>query len=247
MPNYNGETYIAKAIDSVVSQHFKDWELLVCDDNSSDESIKIIKHHSKNDNRIKLLKNNNKKGPAGARNTGIEAAKGQYIAFLDSDDLWYPQKLEKQISFMQTENLSMSYCWYDQIDKNGRIINDITPKETYKTYKKLLKIPAIGHLTAIYDTSTIGKIYMPDIQQSEDLALWLSVLKKCGRGACLHEKLAAYRLTPNSLSSNKFESAKGVWNVLRKIEKLSIIKALYNFSFYACYGIICKGRDILYR
>ncbi|MHA1539441.1 MAG: glycosyltransferase family 2 protein [Alphaproteobacteria bacterium] len=247
MPNYNGARFIGEAIDSVLAQSFEDWELLICDDASTDKSVSIIQEYTKKDSRIHLLHNKNTKGQAGGRNTAIDAAQGRFIAFLDSDDIWYVDKLKKQLKFIKSKKAAMSYTWYDQMSETGKVINEICLKEEGKTYKSLLKNPSIGHLTGMYDRKELGTCFMPQVRRSDDLGLWLSILKKTPLGYCLPEKLACYRITTESVSSNKLKSAKAVWHILKNVEKLPLPKAVYYFSHYAIYGVLSKGKDMVFR
>jgi teichuronic acid biosynthesis glycosyltransferase TuaG len=247
MPNFNGEVFIEEAIKSICSQTYKNWELLIIDDGSTDNSFNIIKKYTDETKSIHLLYNKHSKGQAGARNTGIEFAKGQYIAFLDSDDKWYSSKLSIQINEMTNQNVAMSYTWYDQVLKNNKKLNSICSPELKKTYSHHLKRPAIGHSTGVYDRNIVGTKFMPKVKSSDDFGLWLSILKEIPYAICIQKPLAAYRLTPNSISSNKLKAAKSVWNILYKIEKLNIFYALYCFAHYVFYGISEKGTDILFR
>ena len=170
-PSYNSSNFIAETIKSVLNQTYQEWEMIIIDDYSSDISINIIEKYIKKDNRIKLLKLEKNVGPAYARNIGIKEAKGKYISFLDSDDIWYPNKLEEQIKFMQKNDLSLTYSSYETIDENNLKINIRFVKEKI-SYKDMLKSNHIGNLTGIYDCEKIGKYYMDNVGH-EDYTLWL--------------------------------------------------------------------------
>ena len=236
-PSYKSEKFIAATIKSVLSQTYTDWEMIIVDDVSPDTSNKVIDTYIQKDNRIKLIQLEQNSGPAIARNTAIETAKGRYIAFLDADDLWLPDKLEKQIDFMSKKNLSFTYCSYRLIDEYGNPLGVFQTKKRI-TYEGMLKTCSIGCLTAIYDTHILGKRYMPDILKRQDYGLWLQLLKEINSTQGIMEPLAVYRILDHSVSSNKFISAQYQWKIYREVEKLNIWKSLYYFVFYTINGIM---------
>ncbi len=235
-PSYKSERFIEDTIKSVLNQTYENWEMIIIDDCSPDSSNTIIEKYMKEDNRIKLIRLEKNSGPAVARNTGIREAKGRYIAFLDADDQWLPEKLEKQINFMEEKNLAITYSSYYIIDEEGKEVGEYIV-EPVLTYNELLKRNMIGCLTGIYDTSKLGKVYMPDILKRQDHGLWLKILKKVGTTKGIVEPLAIYRLRKNSVSSNKLLAAKYTWKLLRDVEGLNIFKASYYFAWYIYYGI----------
>jgi teichuronic acid biosynthesis glycosyltransferase TuaG len=235
-PSYKSAKLIAQTIESVISQTYKNWEMLIVDDVSPDNSNEIIEEYCKKYNRIKLIKLEKNGGPAVARNKAIEEAKGRYIAFLDADDLWYANKLEKQIEFMNKKNLALTYSSYDLMDEEGNDLGSFNTKSKV-TYSDLLKTNSIGCLTAIYDTKIIGKVLMPDIIKRQDYGLWLKILKKTDYAKGILEPLAKYRIMKNSVSSNKFVAAKYVWKIFRDVEKLNVFKSIYYFCYYIYNGI----------
>lgn len=209
MPCFNSEKFIGESIKSVLAQTYPQWELLICDDNSEDGSKEIIKLFQKTDSRIKLISNNYSKGAPGARNSCIDEAKGRYIAFLDSDDIWLPEKLSKQIAFMLERDISFTYSYYETINEQGIDQGIIkSPRSVNITTMKICNF--IGCLTAIYDTHTIGKFYQPNIKKRNDYALWLSILNKNRniKGYCLNEITSKYRVNNYGLSSNKISALK---------------------------------------
>jgi glycosyltransferase involved in cell wall biosynthesis len=240
-PSYNSVRFISETIESVLDQTYIHWEMIIIDDGSSDNSIKIVESYLLKDSRIKLIKLSKNMGPATTRNYGIKEAKGRYIAFLDSDDLWYPNKLLQQISFMYNNDIALSYTRYNHIEeKSKKIINEIyIPSKV--SYSELLKQNIIGCLTAIYDTKKLGKIYMPEIRQRQDYALWLDILKKIPYAYGIEESLASYRVRSTSISSNKWIASKYNWKLYREIEKLALHKAIYYFGWYT-YRSILKYR-----
>lgn len=202
-PCYNCERYIGETIESVLNQTFKDYEMLIVDDLSTDKTIEIVKQYQKKDKRIKLIQLKTKGGASGARNKALEKATGRYIAFLDGDDLWKPNKLEKQIQYMKEYNVAFSYTDYEYIDENSNLLNitRISPKKM--TYFRMLIGDSVGCLTVIYDSAKTGKMKIPNINKRNDYALWCLILKKIKRGYKCDGSLSLYRKSTNSLSAGK--------------------------------------------
>lgn len=236
MASYNSEKYISEAISSVISQTYKHWELLVTDDCSSDQSVQVINHLKAKDKRIKLFKLSKNSGAAVARNMAIDKAQGHYIAFLDSDDKWLPQKLEKQVLFMQTHGYPFTHTAYELISPSGAPLQAQVVPPTVLDYKAMLYSNKIGCLTAIYDQSQLGKVYMPLLRKRQDYGLWLKILKTGEKAYCLPEILSQYRKTDNSMSSNKLNLIIWNWRLFRQVEQLSFIKSIY---YLAC-NIVLK-------
>ncbi|MBM6551063.1 glycosyltransferase family 2 protein [Marinomonas ostreistagni] len=236
-PCYNSSLYISEAIESVISQKYKDWEMIIVDDASSDKSIDLIDYYIKLDPRIRLIKLQENSGAAVARNAAMKDAKGRYIAFLDSDDIWHSDKLDTQIAFMKENNMAFSYSSYYKIDENGSVIDEVGVPEKV-TYTDLLKVCSIGCLTAMYDTKLVGRIDMPLIRKRQDLGLWLRVLKKTDYAYGISEPLAKYRIRSDSISSNKIVAAKYTWRLYKEVECLPFLKAVFYFSHYAFNGIL---------
>lgn len=226
-PIYNSSPFLADCIESVMRQTYHNWELLLVDDCSTDGSSEIAQSFSEMDQRISLIKLNDNSGAAVARNTAIEAAKGTYIAFLDSDDQWAEDKLKKQHAFMRKHGCALSYTWYECVDEFGDKTGKVYRPPSELTYADLLKSNRIGCLTAMYDTAKLGKILMPLIRKRQDYGLWLKILRQVDKAYCLPESLAYYRQRPGSISSNKVELLKYNWNLFRQIENLSISKSTY--------------------
>ncbi|WP_066351163.1 glycosyltransferase family 2 protein [Aliarcobacter skirrowii] len=239
-PSYKSERFISQTIDSVLAQTYQKWEMIIVDDVSPDNSNKIIEEYCKKDSRIKLIKLEKNSGPAVARNRAIEEAQGRYIAFLDADDLWKPEKLEKQIMFMEEKNCALSYSAYETMSEEGELQNKYINPPLKISYKDLLKSNHIGCLTAIYDTQKIGKVYMPNISKRQDYGLWLKILRKTGFAYGLEESLGVYRIMSNSVSSNKFKLLKYHFKLFTEFENISSIKALY----YLVWNILTK---LIYR
>lgn len=235
-PVHNAYNHIEETIDSVLAQTFSDWELILVDDKSSDDGLQILKEYVEKDSRIKLLKNPQNQGAAITRNKGIEAAQGRYIAFLDSDDLWKPTKLEKQLAFMKQNGYAFTYTAYEK-QKGDQIIGVQEVGEKVN-HNDLLKTCSIGCLTVIYDTQKLGKMLMPIISRRQDFALWLKILKEIPYAYGLNEILSTYRLRSDSISGNKFKAAKYQWRVYREFENLNFFEAGYYFIHYSFFGVL---------
>lgn len=234
VPVYNSEKFILDTINTVEKQSYKNWELIFVDDCSKDNSTKIIKERIKNNNKIKLIELKKNSGAATARNVGIDESKGSYIAFLDSDDLWKKEKLENQLAFIKENGCAFSFTGYEFADEYG-LGNGKVVKVPFKmNYKKALKNTTIFTSTVMFDLEKISKdqIKFENIK-SEDTATWWKVLKSGYVAYGLNENLTYYRRTSGTLSSNKFEAIKRIWNLYRKQEKLNIFVSFYNFCFYA--------------
>lgn len=234
-PLYNSREFISETIDSVLKQSYDNWEMIIVDDCSTDDGVEIVKEYKKHDQRIKLIKLDKNSGAAVARNTAIKNAKGRYIAFLDSDDLWHSEKLERQIQYIQENNYAFTYTNYQKMNESGDLLEEIIESPSKLNYKKALYTNYVGCLTAIYDTEKLGKVYMPEIRKRQDYGLWLKILKKVD-GHGLSENLAYYRVRDNSVSSNKLDLLKYNWKLYRDIENLSILRS----SYYILYTIILK-------
>ncbi len=234
-PVYNSEKYLAANIASVQAQTYTNWEHILVDDCSSDNSETIIKTFQKSDSRIKYYRLRKNSGAGIARNKAIEFAQGNYIAFLDSDDKWYANKLERQLHFMKNNGYYFTYTDYDIIKVSGEEQPKIRKAIPHLTYKKALYKNPIGCLTAMYSVDFFGKQYMPSIRKRQDYALWLKLLKKTD-GYGLNECLASYRTGTASISANKVDLIKYEWRIYRESEGFSIIQSL----FYLTSAIILK-------
>jgi len=202
-PCYNCEEYIASTIESVLNQTYDNFEMIIVDDISTDKTTDIIKKYQKKDKRIKLIVLEEKGGASIARNRAIKEAKGKYIAFLDSDDMWYEEKLEKQISWMEENNINFSYTDYEYIDEKNEKINIKRVCPPKMSYFRMLLGDSIGCLTVIYNREKTGLIQIPRIDKRNDYALWCKALKKIRVGYKYNEILSIYRKGNNSISSGK--------------------------------------------
>lgn len=232
MPSFNSQEFICGAIDSVIAQSYTNWELLITDDHSSDNSLKLAIEYAKRDPRIHVFMNEFERGTPGGRNTSLKHAQGRFIAFLDSDDQWKPFHLEKRIQHMLDNEYEFTYSWYELMNVDRKKIGERNPKVPRVSYKSLLIHSVIGVLVAIYDTKRIGKMYFPNIFKLEDRACWLRVLKKIDYAYLYPEFTASYMVRKGSISSNKLEQIKYSWMVYRDLEQFGFLKSLYLFSIY---------------
>ena len=245
MPAHNVGEYISESMKSVLKQTYLDWELIIVDDCSTDKTINVITPFLE-DTRIQLIVNEANLGGAGSRNVAIKHARGRYIAFLDSDDLWAPDKLEKQIDFMQKNNIGFSFAAHTTIDEQGNVLETINvPKKV--DFKALLKHNYIGCLTAIYDTKPHGKIYMPLVKKRQDFALWLELLKRFQYAYSIKNNLGFYRIRAGSLSRSKTDAFKYYWRVLRDVGGCSLPYASFNLLCYLIIVFIKKKNVKIYN
>ena len=236
-PSYNSSRFISESISSVIKQTYSNWELLIVDDKSTDNSKEIILSFSCNEQRIKPFFLDKNIGPAQARNFGIRRSKGRYIAFLDSDDIWLSNKLKDQLLFMQNNDIAFSYTSYQRISEDGLTKYNTIKAPKFMSYSSYLKNTIIGCLTVIIDKDKTGSFLMPDISSSHDMALWLLIMKRGFNAYGLDENLASYRITSNSNTSNKIKSIKDVWRVYRNIEQLNLFYSLWCFLNYLFHAI----------
>ena len=226
VPVYNAGSYILQTIESVVSQSYTDWELLLVNDCSPDDSAKIIRGYLSahpDESRIRLIDLDRNGGAAAARNTGLEASRGRYVAFLDADDLWLPDKLSHEFSFMEREQAAFVFCSYEFGDEEAVPTGKTVHAPDTLVYREALYRTIIFTSTVLFDTEKIGKdrLRMPGIA-SEDTALWWTLLKSGVTARGLDETLVIYRRPPGSLSGNKIEAVRRIWNLYRRIAGLSV-------------------------
>lgn len=224
MPAWQAAATLAAAIASVQAQSLVDWELLLVDDASDDQTVAIAAALAAADTRIRVLRQPSNRGTAQARNRGIHAARGRYIAFLDADDLWLPDKLERQISFMADTGTALSYTgFWREVAGQRRQVR--VPARV--DHAALLRGNVIGCLTAIYDSAALGKVLMPDLRMRQDYALWLKILRLCPEARGLDIPLAVHRRRAESLSSGLWRSFRATWVMYRKAEGLGAVPALF--------------------
>ena len=243
---FNSELFISDTINSVIYQTYINWELLLIDDGSIDKTIEQANLFIAENNKIKLFKNELNQGAALSRNKGIEAAQGAYIAFLDADDLWKPEKLEKQIAFMESQNCDVCFSSYEQIDEKGNPLNKLIQALPELTYHKYLKSNYIGNLTGVYNAKTLGKITSPNLRKRQDWLLWLSAIKKSGKPAKgIQESLAYYRVRKDSMSSNKIDLLKYNYWVYKEGLRFSTIKSVFYMLIFLKEHFFVKSKQII--
>jgi len=230
MPLYNAEAYVEQTVLSVIGQTFSDWELIIVDDHSPDGSLAIVEEICKTDDRIRILRNEKNLGVSETRNRGINESRGKYIALLDSDDLWYPEKLEKQVALATETGADIIYCSYAML-RGDEATDFIVPPET--DFEKSLVRSVISCSTALLSKEGLGERRFSKEFVHEDLVLWLELLKDGKRARGCTEVLAAYRLIEGSRSFNKLKAAKNRWKVYRACLKLPFFKSVRYFFVYA--------------
>lgn len=232
-PSYNAQRFIKDTFRSIQEQTHTNWEQIIVDDCSTDETISIVEAEAAKDSRIKLFKNTTNRGAGYTRNRAIEEAKGDFIAFLDSDDMWHPQKLEKQVAFMLEKDIYVSNTNFLHMDEEGTFMGIRRKARKEVSYNKLLRNNYIGNLTGMYDAKYLGKIYSPDIRKRQDWALWLEAIEKGGKPCMgLQEDLGFYRIRKVSLSSNKVNLVKHNFIFYNKGMGYSKIGAMYRMVLF---------------
>lgn len=224
MPTYNSENFISESIESIQKQTYTNWELLITDDCSTDNTVEIINSFLKKDNRIKLFKLNKNSGAGLARNFSIQKSKGKYISFCDSDDIWKNLKLEKQLNFIRAEGLVFTYSSFFKLSKIGLLKIDCPE---YLTISKILKNNYIGCSTAIYDREKLGKLNMPSVRKRQDWALWIDILKLIKETKGLKDPLVIIKEREDSVSSNKFKLIKYNWYIYKVHLGFNYLKSFY--------------------
>ena len=237
MPSYNSAKYVKNTVQSVLNQKYENWELLITDDCSRDNTMDLLTDLSESDDRIKVFKLAENAGPAVARDKSIQEAKGRYITFLDSDDIWNVDFLKSMLSFIKENNYSFVFASYKRFsERDNHYISDfIVPNKV--NYKSLLKTCPISCLTALYDVEKLGKQYMPIIDKRQDYGLWLKLLKITDYAYGYKVPLATYMIREGSVSRNKFVASKYQWKIYRKVERLNFIYSCYCFVCYFINGV----------
>lgn len=235
-PTHNSADTLARTLNSVLGQSFENWEHIIVDDASTDTTQNFLAAYCARNDRARWIGLDINQGAAAARNTAIHAAQGRFITFLDSDDVWLPEKLEKQLQFMQSRDIAFSFAGYQKIDEEDVVLGTVRVPSR-QTYQDLLKNNTVGCLTAMYDSEKLGKVFMPLIRKRQDLGLWLRLLKMTPYAYGMPDVLAHYRIRKNSISSNKSNAARYTWRLYRDIEGLPLITASYYFTHYALNGV----------
>lgn len=231
-PVYNSEKYIGDTIQSVLVQTHTNWEMLIADDCSVDNTANVIQNFD--DSRIKYFKLAKNAGAAVARNEALEKAQGQYIAFLDADDMWKPEKLEKQLDFMIKNSIGFSFSAYEILSTGG---NKLIKVPKMLNYSQFMKNTIIGTLTVMINKEIVGEVRLVNIKKDHDSMTWAKLLREGNKAYGLNESLAYYRKVEGSISNNKIEAIKNHWKNCRQIEKLSVPQCLYYFFFYGINAI----------
>lgn len=236
-PAYKAAGYVGETIKSVLNQDYMAWEMIIVDDCSSDNTLEVLQCWEEKDSRIKVISANENGGPAAARNIAIESAKGRWIAFLDSDDVWMAGKLSKQLVFHQEKDAVISYTrgrrFQEDVSNSGHLI--AAPEEI--RYAELLGNTAIITSTVLVDRNKSGDFKMKNAYY-DDFVCWLDLLRSGGRAVGLQDDLLRYRVLPGSVSRNKLKSAKEVWKTYREIEKLGLVASIRHFCSYAFHGFL---------
>lgn len=243
-PTYNAEKFIRKTLESVQNQSYKNWEMILVDDASTDETVKIINEFTHKDTRIKVFQLAKNSGNGFARNVALEKATGKYIAYLDADDLWFPMKLEKQIQFLKENNLPFTFSFYDSIDEEGNNLNRRVEAPLNLTYNQLFFCNYVGNLTAIYDTDHFGKIVIEATQKRQDWRLWLTILKQIKETKPVPEPLAFYRIRKDSISSSKFKLIKHNFGVYRDFHGFNFVSSVLLMIRFLFTQLVIKPRYI---
>lgn len=245
-PMFNSEVFIADTIQSILKQTYTNWELILIDDNSNDNTLQIVEPFRSQNPNIKLLKNTKNQGAALSRNLGIKAAKGKFIAFLDADDLWKPNKLQTQIEFMELHACDVCFASYDLINEQGKPLNKRVKALPVLTYQKLLKSNYLGNLTGMYNAKVLGEILAPNLRKRQDWLLWLAAIKKSDKPALgIEESLAFYRVRTNALSSNKLGLLKYNYWVYKKGLGFSTKTSIFCMLHFLVEHFFVKSKQIV--
>lgn len=231
MPAYNTEDFIGITLDSVLNQTYHNWEVIIIDDCSTDNTANVVKSYMTRDPRIRYHKLEKNSGAAVARNKALELAKGKYMAFLDSDDIWFPEKLTTQIKFMEQNGFHFTCTSYTKIDEQGTSLNRIISAKNKSDYNGILKT-CPGNSTVIYNANYVGKTKIPDIKKRNDYVMWLKVIKKAKKLYGIKQPLSSHRIRTDGISSKKSDLVKYHWKVYRDLENLSFFKSTYLIFYW---------------
>lgn len=236
MPTYNCGKFIAETIKTVLEQTYTNWELVIVDDCSKDDTEQVVKNF--NDSRIRYYKLEQNSGAAVARTTAMQKAEGEYMAFLDSDDLWKKDKLEKQLKFMKDNKYNFTCTAYEQVDEQGNKLGKIIKTKKKAGYNRILLDCPVGNSTVMYNVSALGKFEVPNIRKRNDDALWLQMLKKEKYIYGMDDVLMEYRIRTNSISSNKLDLIKYHWKLYREIEHLSVPRSAFHICWWGMIKVL---------
>lgn len=237
-PTYNSEKYIQQTIQSVRNQTYQNWEMIIVDDCSSDNTIQIVEDIQNTEPRIILIKSDKNSGPAVSRNKGIEKAQGKYLTFLDADDIWFEDFIQNSIDTIQKTGIHFVFSSYKRSDENlNFVFSDFIVPENV-TYTDILKTNSISCLTAFIDIEILGKKFMPEVYKRQDMGLWLKYLKEIPFAYGIKAPKAIYRIRENSLSRKKSDLIKYQWQFYRNVEKLSVLNSTYYMVHWAVRGFL---------
>lgn len=237
-PTYNSEKFITETIQSVQNQTYTNWEMVIVDDCSTDKTVAIIQQYMEEDHRIHLIRLNKNSGASKARNEAIKVVKGDFMTFLDADDIWFPEFIENSIQTIKNTGIPFVFSSYKRANEKLELVYSdfIVPQKV--TYTDILKTNSISCLTAFIDVKKLGIKFMPDIRKRQDMGLWLKYLKEIPFAYGVQEPKAIYRIRENSLSRNKKALLKYQWQFYRQVEKLSILKSLYYMIHWMVRGFL---------
>lgn len=235
-PTYNCAQFIGETIKSVINQTYTNWEMIIVDDASNDNTEEVVK--SIKDERVKYIRLKENSGAATARNIAMENASGKFMAFLDSDDIWIKDKLEKQVKFMRDNNYNFTCTAYEKMNEKGDSLNKVFKPKKKADYNRILLDCPVGNSTVMYNVSNLGKFQVPNIRKRNDDALWLQILKKEKFIYGMPDVLMKYRIRNNSISSNKLSLVKYHWYLYRKIEHLSVIRSVFHICWWGIIKIL---------
>lgn len=237
-PAYNAERFIKATIESVINQTYTNWEMLIVNDCSEDNTPARVQEYANKDNRIILINASKNGGVSASRNLALERAKGKYIAFLDSDDCWHPRKLELQLCFMRERDIAFSYTSYQLMDESGKMLNKYVYAKPTMTHKNVLKNTLIGCLTVMVDVEKTGSFRMPLIPHTEDTMAWVEVLRRGFVAYGIPDVLSHYRISSNSMTSRKLKMAKLQWKTYREYCGYGVVLSGYYFVCYAINALL---------
>lgn len=243
-PSFNSDKFIAETIQSVQNQTYQNWEMIIADDCSTDTTVSIIKQFVKNDNRIRFFQLGKNSGAGIARELALSKAKGDYISFLDADDLWKPLKLEKQLQFLKDNKIHFTFSFYDCIDEEGNSLNKRVEAPKILSYRQLFFCNYVGNLTGIYEVNYFGKIAISSTRKRQDWIVWLTILKKIKKAKPVPESLAFYRIRDNSLSASKVDLLKHNFAVYRMFHGFNYVSSMFIMIGFLFTQLLIKPRYI---
>ena len=244
IPTYNSADFIADTLASVQQQTYPNWEVILVDDGSTDITLAIAQNIAQTDQRIRIFKNPTNSGTGVTRNNALHHCQGNYIAFLDADDVWKPNKLERQLQFMQEQQQPFTFSFYECIDEAGNPLHKLVEAPRNLPYRQLFFCNYVGNLTGIYDADFFGKIAISSIRKRQDWMLWLTILKKLKSAKPVPESLAYYRIRNNSLSASKVALLQHNFAVYRQFHRYNFVAALFIMLGFLFTQLLIKPRYI---